>query len=72
MTTSYDPLHGPDEEPPFPASLDGELKLTRQLLDEVADANIHDHTAMLKAAASLNHRVRSLVAALDAERGESR
>ncbi|MFD7003373.1 hypothetical protein ACFWA5_45820 [Streptomyces mirabilis] len=70
MTTSYDPLHGPDEEPPFPASLDGELKLTRELLAEVATANIHDHTAMLKAAAGLNHRIRSLVAAIDAERGE--
>ncbi|MET7775341.1 hypothetical protein ABZU94_14040 [Streptomyces mirabilis] len=70
MTTSYDPLHGPDEEPPFPASLDDELKLTRELLDEIADANIHDHTAMLKAAVGLNCRIRSLVAALDAERGE--
>ncbi|QIY96942.1 hypothetical protein HEP87_26760 [Streptomyces sp. S1D4-11] len=70
MTTSYDPLHGPDEEPPFPASLDGELKLTRQLLNEVATANIHDHPDMLKAAVALNCRVRGLLAALDAERGE--
>jgi hypothetical protein len=70
VTTSYDPLHGPDEEPPFPASLDGELKLTRELLDEIADANIHDHRAMLKAAVALDCRVRGLLAALDAERGE--
>ncbi|MFD9651773.1 hypothetical protein [Streptomyces mirabilis] len=70
MTTSYDPLHGPDEEPPYPASLDSELKLTRRLLAEVATANIHDHTAMLKAAAGLNCRIRSLVAAITAERGE--
>ncbi|MEU1444671.1 hypothetical protein [Streptomyces mirabilis] len=68
--TSYDPLHGPDEHPPAPASLDGELKLARRLLAEVAGANIHDHTAMLKAAAGLNYRLRSLIAALDAERGE--
>ncbi|WP_371646467.1 hypothetical protein [Streptomyces mirabilis] len=66
----YDPLHGPDEEPPFAASLGIEVKLARQLLAEVATANIHDHTAMLKAAAGLNYRLRSLVAALDAERGE--
>ncbi|AVH57870.1 MULTISPECIES: hypothetical protein [Streptomyces] len=70
--TSYDPLHGPGEEPPFPASLDGELKLTREYLDKVATANIHDHNAMLRAATGLNYRIRSLVAALDAERGERR
>ncbi|WP_328449842.1 hypothetical protein OG780_19275 [Streptomyces sp. NBC_00386] len=68
--TAYNPLHGPDEEPPFPAPLDDELKLTREYLDKVAVANIHDHTAMLKAATGLNYRIRSLLAALDAERGE--
>jgi hypothetical protein len=70
VTTSYDPLHGPDDEAPFPTSLDGELKLTRQYLNKVATANIHDHTAMLKVATGLNYRIRSLIAALDAERGE--
>ena len=70
--TSYDPLHGPDEETPFAASLGIEVKLARQLLDETATANIHDHTAMLKAAASFNYRMRALVAAIDAERGERR
>lgn len=70
MSAAYDPLHGPDEETPFPASLEGELKLTRRLLAEVATANIHDHTAMLKAAVALNCRARGLLAALDAERGE--
>jgi hypothetical protein len=70
VSTSYDPLHGPDEEPPFPASLDIELKLTRDYLGRVATANIHDHTAMLKAATGLNYRIRSLVAAVDAERSE--
>ena len=68
--TSYTPLHGPDEKPPFPASLEGELRLTREYLDKVATANIHDHTAMLRAATGLDHRIRSLLAALDAERGE--
>ncbi|MFJ1604155.1 hypothetical protein ACIOHS_12395 [Streptomyces sp. NPDC088253] len=68
--TAYDPLHGPDEETPFAASLGIEVKLARQLLDETATANIHDHTEMLTAAAGLNYRLRALVAALDAERGE--
>ncbi|MGW1503778.1 hypothetical protein ACWCQW_35500 [Streptomyces mirabilis] len=72
MSTSYDPLHGPDEETPDPASLGIEIKLARQLLDETATANIHDHTAMVKTAASLNYRIRSLLAALDAERGEGK
>ncbi|MFF2511700.1 hypothetical protein [Streptomyces sp. NPDC058086] len=70
--TAYDPLHGPDEEPPDPASVDGERKMTRQLLDETATANIHDHIEMVKTAAGLNHRIRSLLAALDAERGEGK
>ncbi|WP_460067351.1 hypothetical protein [Streptomyces sp. YKOK-I1] len=70
--TSYTPLHSADEEPPFPASLDGELKLTRQYLDQVAASNIHDHTAMVKAAVGLNYRLRALAAALDAERGGKR
>lgn len=70
MSDSYDPLHVPVEEPPFLAPLDVELKLTRQYLGKVATANIHDHTAMLKAAVGLDHRMRALLAALDAERGE--
>lgn len=66
---SYDPLHGPDMEPPFPASLDVELRLAREYLDQVAVANIHDPQSMVKAAAGLDHRLRALVAAVDAERG---
>ena len=68
--TSYEPLHGPDEEPPFPAPLDVEARMAHQLLAEVAGANIHDHNAMLKAASSLNYRMRSLLAAIEAERSE--
>lgn len=70
MSTSYDPLHGPDEPPAFPVSVDSELRLAEELLAEVAGANIHDHTAMLKAATALDFRLHSLVAALIAERGE--
>jgi hypothetical protein len=68
---SYDPLHGPNEEPVFSAALDIELQLAREYLDKAAVANIHDHQAMLKAATGLNYRLRSLIAALDAERGQS-
>lgn len=68
---AYDPLRGPDVEPPFPAALAVELRLAREYLDKVATANVHDHTAMLKAAVGLHHRLRNLIAALDAERGTS-
>ncbi|GKQ38900.1 hypothetical protein [Streptomyces sp. A012304] len=72
MSTSYDPLREPDAEPQFPASLDGELRLAREYLSQVAGTNIHDHTAMVKAAVGLDHRLRALIAALDAKRGEHR
>jgi hypothetical protein len=68
---TYDPLHGPDEEPPLPAPLDVEVRLAREYLDKAAAANIHDHQEMVKASAGLNYRLRALIAALDAERGES-
>ena len=67
---NYNPLHGPDDVQPYPASVDGELRLARALVAELATANIHDHTAMMKAAVSLDFRLRSLIAALDTERGE--
>ncbi|MFI9610371.1 hypothetical protein ACIHCM_01445 [Streptomyces sp. NPDC052023] len=69
--TSYNPLHGPDAPPPFPAPLDRELRMAREYVDEVAEANIHDHNAMLRAAAGLDLRLRNLIAAVEAERGES-
>ncbi|MFJ9474699.1 hypothetical protein ACIRRI_06745 [Streptomyces mirabilis] len=70
MSTAYDPLHGPDDTTPEPASLDIEIAVTRRILDETAALNIHDHMDMLKAAVALDCRVRGLLAALDAERGE--
>ncbi|UJV41604.1 hypothetical protein [Streptomyces sp. AMCC400023] len=68
--SAYTPLYGPEDARPTPASADTELRLARDLVDKLADTNIHDHTAILKAAVSLDHRLRSLIAALDAERGE--
>lgn len=67
--TAYDPLSRSAVEPSVPADLDGELRLAREVLAEVAAANIHDHDAMLKAASGLNYRMRSLLAAIEAERG---
>jgi hypothetical protein len=52
--------------------VDVELRLACEYADRVASANIHDHTAMLKAAVGLDHRLRSLVAAVEVERGEVR
>ncbi|MFJ8027430.1 hypothetical protein [Streptomyces sp. NPDC096311] len=68
--TAYEPLHGPDDVTPEPASLDIEIAVTRRILEETAALNIHDHTDMLKAAVALNCRVRGLLAAVAAERGE--
>lgn len=67
--STYTPLYGPDDAKPYPADVDTELRIARALTDTLAATNIHDHTAILKAAVSLDHRLRSLIAALDAERG---
>lgn len=67
----YDPLHRPGDEPSAPATVEVELRLAREYLAEIAGTNIHDHTAMVKAATSLDYRLRSLVAAVEAEQGES-
>jgi hypothetical protein len=67
--TTHTPLRSLDDAEPYHASLDGELRLARALLDELASANIHDHHEMVKAAVSLDCRLRSLLAALDTERG---
>ena len=70
MSASYDPLHDPDRTDPIPASLDDELRLARACVAELATANIHDHGAMVQTASALNYRIRALIAAADAERGE--
>ena len=65
-----EPLREPGYITPEPTSLDGEIAITRRILEETAVLNIHDHMAMVQAAAALDCRVRGLLAALDAERGE--
>lgn len=69
MSASFSPLHDPDGVDPMPASLADELLLARGFVDQVAAADIHDHTAMVKAASGLDYRIRALIAAVDAERG---
>ncbi|MFJ6438162.1 hypothetical protein [Streptomyces sp. NPDC091416] len=60
----YDPaVDGDSYVPP----LDAALRLARNALDDKATANIHDHTEMLRAAVTLEMRLRALVAALDEE-----
>ncbi|GAA4824040.1 hypothetical protein [Streptomyces ziwulingensis] len=70
--TAYDPLHEPGKTPVGPFDLDVEIAATRQILDETAGLNIHDDNDMRSAAFSLNVRVRTLLAAIVAERGEGR
>jgi hypothetical protein len=67
---SYDPLHQPSKEPARPFDLDVEIAVTRRVLDETAALNIHDDNDMRSAAFALNARIRNLLAAVEAERGE--
>lgn len=70
--SACEPLRGPDYTLPAPESLDVEIAVTRRILDETAPLNIHSHGDMLRAAVALDCRVRGLLAALDAERGEGK
>lgn len=67
---SYDPLHDPSKEPARPFGLAVQITVTRRILDETAALNIHDANDMRSAAFALNARIRSLLAAVEAERGE--
>lgn len=71
-TDYYTPLFTPEtDEPLTPLSVKSELKIAREVLAETAGHNIHNHNEMLRAAVKLDNRLRSLIAALDAERGGS-
>lgn len=66
--TSYTPLYDPKQDgTPYTPPLDAALRLARTTLAEQAAANIHDHDEMLRAAVSLEARLRALIAALDKE-----
>ncbi|MFD4320132.1 hypothetical protein [Streptomyces sp. NPDC058548] len=69
-TAGLDQLHDPDRDGiPIVLSVDVAQQLAREVLDGCAAASIHSHRAMMEAAVSLDLRLRSLLAALDAEEG---
>ncbi|MFS8200500.1 hypothetical protein ACLVWQ_17660 (plasmid) [Streptomyces sp. CWNU-52B] len=72
MSTAHEPLREPGYTPPAPCSLDVEIAATRRIIAETAPLNIHNHMDMVKAAVALDCRVRALLAAYDAERGEAK
>jgi hypothetical protein len=47
-----------------------ELSMARTVLDETSHADIHDGSDMIRSAVVLRIRLRNLVSAVDAERGE--
>ncbi|MFC8176547.1 hypothetical protein [Streptomyces sp. NPDC057325] len=69
-TEGLDPLYDPERAAPLvPVSVDAARRLAHEDLAECARADIRSHGAMLVAATPLDYRLRSLLAALDAEEG---
>lgn len=70
MTGSYHPLHDPEDDVDVaPVDLAYAISEARKVVAEKAVANIHDHDQMIRAAVGLDHVLRNLLAALDAEAG---
>ncbi len=66
--SSYTPLHDPErDERTWVPPLDQAIARARTVLDEKAQANIHDRDAMLRAATGLEFVLRDLLNALDTE-----
>ncbi|MEU9199432.1 hypothetical protein [Streptomyces sp. NPDC048332] len=69
-TEPYTPLHDPKMDAlPYTPSLSYAIRRAREVLDERATANIHNHNEMLHAAVSLETSLRRLVTALAQEAG---
>ncbi|MEW2083497.1 hypothetical protein [Streptomyces sp. NPDC005283] len=69
--SSYTPLHDPEKDAqPFTPPLHQAIARARKVLDEKAQANIHDRDAMIRAAAGLDYVLRDLLNALDAEEAD--
>jgi hypothetical protein len=69
----HNPLYNPETDahvfvPPLQRAVDK----AREVLDEKGQANIHDRDAMIRAAYGLHYVLLDLLAALDAQRGETR
>ncbi|WP_327162842.1 hypothetical protein [Streptomyces zaomyceticus] len=72
MSGSVSPLHDPERDTlRYVPPLNSAIERAREVLTEYAGANIHDHNEMLRVAVALDLRLRSLVAALDAEEGRT-
>ncbi|WP_432147905.1 hypothetical protein [Streptomyces sp. bgisy029] len=71
-TAMHTPLYNPETDGPhWTPPLDTAVRLARQALAEKATANIHNKDEMLRAAVTLDARLRSLIAALDKENERS-
>lgn len=57
---------------PIPSDITDELAMTAEIIHETATASIHNVDDMIRAAVGLRHRLRTLAAAVTAERGEPR
>ncbi|MER7908245.1 hypothetical protein [Streptomyces sp. NPDC096068] len=67
---TLDPLHDASRTPLPAPPLDIAVRVAREVLVQHEGASIHDHTAMISAAAALDVVLRSLLGALDADRTE--
>ncbi|MFE7752154.1 hypothetical protein [Streptomyces sp. NPDC057428] len=66
--SGHTPLHDPERDArSYVSPLGSALSRAREVLEETATANIHDHNEMLRAAVGLEMRLRDLVAALEKE-----
>ncbi|MFD9716708.1 hypothetical protein [Streptomyces sp. NPDC059076] len=66
---TIDQLHEFSSSDGWVPPVDVALSRAREELALYGSASIHDHQAMMNAAISLDHVLRNLVAALDAEAG---
>ena len=64
------PLRTYDDGDANPQNMAAELRMTAKAIEETAGADIHDDSDMIRAAVVLRIRLRSLAAAVLAERGE--
>lgn len=68
---AVDALYMPRPSDAYAPPLDIALRLAREDLAAQQGANIHDREAMIRAAVTLEVRLRLLLDALDADRGET-
>ena len=72
MSTTTNPLHTYDGGDADPQDVAAELRMTAEVLEETANADIHSDRDMIRSAVVLRMCLRRLAAAVNAERGEGR